>query len=264
MATSIRAVIVSVYGTILEKADPLPDGEGRWTALCAEKLGAPPEMSLAEFNAGVYAAVARSNEAAARAGILHPVAYWPSAARSVLPALARLGGDACEDFLYAHAQIRFPTRVVPGAVIALRKLHRAGIVLGLVSNGHPHTPVELALAMEGTRGLASAFLPAGLLPGHGEQTDSASGGVSIFARPLCFWGYSHGFGLPDPHVFRHLTRRLELRGIAPAETMIVSGSDDRDLEPARQFGWQCWRLASASDGPCAGNWFGFTGSLGIE
>jgi len=149
---------------------------------------------------------------------------------------------------------------VTGAVLALRQMHRRGLVLGIVSNGYPHTAVELALALEGNRGLAAAFLPVGLEPGHTEQAAVAAGALSIFARPLCFWAFAHGFGKPDPHVFCHLTTRLGLRGIKPEETLIVGDSEAGDLAPARAFGWQTWQLAPrpVTDVPHSGNWFSVT------
>jgi FMN phosphatase YigB (HAD superfamily) len=39
-----------------------------------------------------------------------------------------------------------------------------------------------------------------------------------------------------------LTARLEARGIAPGETVMVGDRLDNDVEPARAFGWQTWLL----------------------
>jgi FMN phosphatase YigB (HAD superfamily) len=265
-STTIKAVIVSVYGTVLEKAEPQPDGESRWQALWQERFGAPARLDLSELNAAVDGEVAREEDGARRLGIPYPAAYWPQAVARVLPELERLAGDVRSDFLYIYAQLRRPTRAVPGAVIALRKIHRQGLVLGMVSNGYPHTAMELALALDGNRGLASAFLPVGLEPGHTEQADVAASSLSIFTRPLCFWAFAHGFGKPDPHVFRHLTVRLGVRGIAPDEALIVGDSEGSDLAPARAFGWQTWQLAPSPlpDVPSSGNWFGVTGWLGLD
>jgi FMN phosphatase YigB (HAD superfamily) len=263
---NIKAVIVSVYGTILEKMEPQPDADARWQALWHERFGEPARLDLAALNAATDAEVARKEALMLSAGISNPVAFWPRAVMAALPELQGLPAEARHDFLYTYAQLRSPTRAVAGAVLALRKMHRWGLVLGIVSNGYPHTAVELALALENNRGLAAAFLPVGLEPGHTEQAAVAAAELSIFTRPLCFWGFAHGFGKPDPHVFCHLTTRLGLRDISPEETLIVGDSETADLAPARALGWQTWQLAPRpiTDVPHSGNWFSVTEWLGLE
>lgn len=263
---TIKAVIVSIYGTILEKGEPQQNSEERWRKLWTERLGAGVRLELAALNAEVDAEMAREEAAAQLKGIPNPVAFWPKAVIKALPELLCLPGDALLDFLYIYAQLRRPTKAVTGAVIALRKLHRNGVLLGLVSNGYPHTATELSLALDGSRGMASAFLPVGLEPGHTEQADVAAAALSIFTRPLCFWAFAHGFGKPDPHVFHHLTTRLSVRDIAPEETLIVGDSESADLAPARAFGWQTWQIAPKPlpGVPRSGNWFGVTGWLGFD
>lgn len=263
---AIKAIIISVYGTVLEKAAPQPGAAERWQALWVDTFGGTPPLDLAAVNAAVDAEVARQEDAARPLGVAHPVAYWPRAVAATLPELARFTEEQRASFLYIYAQLRQPTRVVTGAVPALRKIHRSNRLLGLVSNGYPHTAIELALALDGNRGLAAAFLPVGLEPGHTEQADVAAATLSIFTRPLCFWAFAHGFGKPDPHVFHHLNTRLGLRGIAPRQTLIVGDSEANDLAPARTFGWQTWQLTSEPlpDVPLSGNWFGATNWLGLN
>lgn len=265
-APAIKAVIVSIYGTVLEKGEPQQNSEERWQALWKERLGKQARLQLESLNAEVDAEMAREEADARAKGIPNPVAFWPKAVMRVLPEMEHLSSDTLVDFLYVYAQLRRPTRAVTGAVFALRKMNRRGMVLGLVSNGYPHTATELALALDGTRGMAAAFLPVGLDPGHTEQADVAAAALSIFVRPLCFWAFAHGFGKPDPHVFQHLTTRLGLRDIAPEETLIVGDSESADLAPARAFGWQTWMLTPKPlpDVPRSGNWFGVTGWLGID
>src|SRR4029450_787450 len=153
---NVKAVIVSVYGTILEKMEPQPDADTRWQALWKERFGEPARLDLAALNAATDAEVGREEAVMRAAGIPNPIAFWPRAVMAALPELERLPPDAPHDFLYIYAQLRSPTRAVTGAVLALRKMHRRGLVLGIVSNGYPHTAVELALALEGNRGLAAA------------------------------------------------------------------------------------------------------------
>ncbi len=263
---TMKAVIVSLYGTILEKMEPQPDADARWKKLWQDRFGEPVRLDLRAFNVATDAGVAREEAVMRAAGILNPVAFWPRAVMSALPELERLTPNDQHEFLYTYAQLRRPTRAVAGAVLALRKMHRRGLVLGIVSNGYPHTAVELALALENNRGLAAAFLPVGLEPGYSEQAAVAAGELSIFTRPLCFWGFAHGFGKPDLHVFCHLTTRLGLRDIKPDETLMVGDSEANDLAPARAFGWQTWQLAPRpiKDVPQSGNWFGVTEWLGLE
>jgi putative hydrolase of the HAD superfamily len=67
-------------------------------------------------------------------------------------------------------------------------------------------------------------------------------GLDLFERDLSFWSFEHGFSKPDPHVFRLLTARLRLLGIAPAETLMVGDRADNDLDPARAHGWQTFAI----------------------
>lgn len=263
---AVKAVIVSVYGTVLEKGEPQPGADARWEALWGETFAGPARLDLAAVNAAVDAEVAREEAGVRPLGVGSPVAFWPRAVAATVPELAHISNGERAKFIYAYAQLRGPTRAVPGAVMALRKIHRGGRVLGIVSNGYPHTAMELALALDGDRGLAAAFLPVGLEPGHTEQADVAAAALSIFTRPLCFWAFAHGFGKPDPHVFRHLSTRLGVRGIAPEETLIVGDSEATDLAPARAFGWQTWQLAPQplSGVSLSGNWFAATGWLGLN
>src|SRR5439155_20364789 len=124
-----------------------------------KRFGEPARLNLASLNAATDAEVASDEAVMRAAGIPNPVAVWPRAVMAALPELERLPPDARHDFLYIYAQLRSPTRALTGAVLALRQMHRRGLVLGSVSNGYPHTAVELALALEGNRGLAAAFLP---------------------------------------------------------------------------------------------------------
>ena len=48
---NIKAVIVSVYGTILEKMEPQPDADTRWQELWQERFGEPARLDLAALNA---------------------------------------------------------------------------------------------------------------------------------------------------------------------------------------------------------------------
>ncbi len=132
---NIKAVIASVYGTILEKMEPQPDADTRWQALWEERFGKPARLDLAALNAAIDAEVARQEAIMRAAGIPNPAAFWPRAVMTALPELEWLPAEDRHDFLYTYAQLRSPTRAVTGAVLALRQMHRCGLVLGIMSNG---------------------------------------------------------------------------------------------------------------------------------
>ena len=79
---------------------------------------------------------------------------------------------------------------------------------------------------------------------------------ALFDNELCFWSFERGFSKPDPEVFRWLAARLQPRGVPPANALMVGDRQDNDIEPARQVGWQTWKLTSAgeTDNPQAGDW----------
>ena len=86
----IKAVIVSVYGTILEKMEPQPDADTRWQALWQERFGEPARLDLAALNAATDAEVEREEAIMRAAGIPNPIAFWPRAVAAALSELERL------------------------------------------------------------------------------------------------------------------------------------------------------------------------------
>src|SRR4030095_13861097 len=76
---NIRAVIVSVYGTSLEKMEPQPDADARWQELWQERFGEPARLDLAALNAATDAEVEREEAVMRAAGIPNPIAFWPGA-----------------------------------------------------------------------------------------------------------------------------------------------------------------------------------------
>ncbi len=83
----VKAVIVSLYGTILEKMEPQPDADARWQALWQDRFGEPARLDLAAFNAATDAEVGREEAITRAAGIPNPVAFWPRAVMAALPEL---------------------------------------------------------------------------------------------------------------------------------------------------------------------------------
>jgi FMN phosphatase YigB (HAD superfamily) len=188
-------------------------------------LGAPPTLSRTEFAVRTAQVIGRQHATARALGIHWPEIQWPSVVLEAVPSLARLPAPKLDDFLFRQMQIGRTLRLADGAAPCLRRLNDKGILLGIASNSQAYTLRELS----------------SLLQGDGLN-------LSMFDREVRFWSFEHGFSKPDPHVFRMVTARLEARGIRPAETLMVGDRLDNDIEPARAFGWQTWRLTAAGKG----------------
>jgi hypothetical protein len=133
-------------------------------------------------------------------------------------------------------------RLSRGAAGALRGFHARGILLGLISNGQPYTPVELALALHDPDHVVAPTLPNGSEQAIAAGEEPVSE-LAIFTRPICFWSYAHGFGKPNLHAFQHVATRLRARRIAAEQVLMIGCDNVSDLLPARRFGWRTWRIA---------------------
>ncbi len=263
-ALPVKAVISTIYGTLLDNGPAPADANTAWTRLWREKLQRPPRTPLAEFNRAADLALQTEANILNVRGVENPAPYWPAVAEQLLPELQGLSPESVADFLYTHAQLRRSVRLKPGADATLRALESREVLLGLISNAHPHTPVELALALHAPYAPVESFLP--VAAAHGAFTgDTAARELEIFTAPLCFWSYSHGFGKPNLHAFQHVATRLRARRIAADEVLMVGCDDLNDLQPARRFGWRTWHItADAPAQPGAGSWADLAGSLGLS
>lgn len=216
---NLRAVIFDIYSTMLEVGPPPPDADELWEKLFAEMLGATPPLTRTQFAVATAQIIARHHAEARARGIPWPEVQWPGVVREAIPGLVRLPARQLDDFLFRQMQIGRTLRLADGAADCLRLLNQQQRLLGIASNSQAYTRRELAAALSG-----------------------AGVNLSLFDRDLQFWSYGHGFSKPDPHVFRMLTARLEARGIAPAEILMVGDRLDNDIEPARAHGWQTWQL----------------------
>ena len=262
---SCKAVICAVYGTLLECGPAPADAETQWAGLWRKALRQSPRLSLADFNAAADRALQADVSVASARGVELPAPYWPAVAAPLLPELDELAEDTRAEFLFTHAQLRRSVRLMPGADATLRELNRRGVLLGLISNGHPHTPVELALALHGPSAPVESFLPPAAA--HGVfHAEGAAKAIEIFTPPLCFWSFSHGFGKPSLHVYQHVATRLRIRGVKASEVLMVGENAAGDLQPAKKFGWRTWLLTSgASDaGAETGDWAALAQTLGID
>ncbi|HSI10887.1 MAG TPA: HAD family hydrolase [Chthoniobacter sp.] len=259
----VKAAICTIYDTLLECGPAPADAETAWTRLWREKLQRPPRTALAEFNRAADLALQTETNILSVRGVENPAPYWPAVAELLLPELQELSPEAVADFLYTHAQLRRCVRLRDGAGAVLRALESRGILLGLISNGQPHTPVELALALHAPFAPVESFLP--VAAAHGVFAgDTAARELEIFTAPLCFWSYSHGFGKPNLHAFQHVATRLRARRIAADEVLMIGSDDLNDLQPARRFGWRTWRITTDAPPPLGqGSWAALAQSLGL-
>jgi putative hydrolase of the HAD superfamily len=222
----LRAVIFDLYGTLLDFGPPPPDAETRWGQVWQAAFGNAPRLTLLQFADECRGVVALEHTAARARGIGFPEVYWPDVVDAVLPEIAILPAAARADLPFYDADLAHTVHLMPGAADALRTAQAASLRLGLASNCQPYSLREL------DRALATAGLSR-----------------DIFEPRLCFLSFEHGFSKPDPHVFRLLTARLRLLGLAPAETLMVGDRVDNDLEPARAHDWQTFAIGP-DPAPC--------------
>lgn len=229
---NIRAVIFDIYKTLLTVEPPAADAAQQWTTLCRRMLPAQAaELPLAEFGRRCQALIEHEHTTARLRGIPFPEICWPTIVANVIPSLASLPAAQRAEFIFEQIRLWHTVRLAPGAGDVLKRLVRARLPLGLVSNCQPYTMRELdeALATERLR-------------------------RKIFDPFLCFLSFEHGFSKPDPHVFRLLAARLAARGIRPEEALVVGDREDNDIEPARAQDFPTWLLSETVAGDAAGSW----------
>lgn len=224
------AVILDVYGTLLELRQDPWDIDQHWVSFWGSRLHTYPRLTPAQFTEECDRVIAREHAMARARGIQFPEVYWPHVVVEVLPECARLSDRELCELRFFYKGLPREARLVQGAASALRMFLNAGVVIGLASNCQPYTLGELDLAL-GTAGLSK----------------------QIFEPNLCFLSFEHGFSKPDPYVFHTLRTRLAIRRIRPEETLMIGDSVDCDIEPARAIGWQTWHLTETIEG----NWAAF-------
>src|SRR6185369_9826115 len=146
---------------------------------------------------------------------------------------ARLSAADRDEFLFQQAQLWHTVDLMEGAAKALSELISRNILLGLASNSQPYTLRELDDAL-------------------------AKAGVTreLFTPALCFFSFEHGFGKPDPLVFRSITARLRALEVQPGQTLVLGDKLENDILPAQSQGFQTWQLTHAlAPAPSgAGDW----------
>lgn len=259
----VKAVICTVYDTLLTRGAAPPDAESVWTQLWREKLHRPPRITLAEFNRAADLALQTETNILDIRGVENPTPYWPAVAEQLLPELGELSDESVADFLYTHAQLRRSVQLAPGADATLRALQSRGVLLGLICNGQPYSPAELALALHNPQAPVASFLSVSAAH-EAFASDGVARQLAIFTQPLCFWAYTHGFGKPNVHAFQHVATRLRARRIVGDDVLMIGYDALNDLAPARRFGWRTWLLAPAEGAHGnVGTWTELRQALGL-
>lgn len=195
-----RAVIFDIYGTLLIAppggVQPDPTADPLLRDVLRQFGHTPPEHPSADL----HAAVLRHHAAA---GVPFPEIDLRVLWREVL------GLDPDEeitDLVVALESVWHPARPMPGAAAFVRRLSRAGLSLGLLSNAQCNTLRSL-----------------------GDLTD-------LFAPELTLLSYRHGIAKPSPELFEMMAGRLAARGIAPEETLFIGNDPRVDIIPAAACG----------------------------
>jgi putative hydrolase of the HAD superfamily len=204
----IRAVILDLYGTLLEVGLPAADSVDRWNAHFHQWLQRPPPLSRLEFVAASSRAIATLHEQARARGIAYPEVNWEAVVSSIVPELAKLTPEERDSFLYHLVSTGHSIRLMTGAVPLLKRMAGRGMLLGIASNAQAYTVREL-----------------------NDCLSQAGESLELFTSDICFWSYQHGFSKPDPHVFQILTARLERKGVAAKEILMVGDRMDNDINP---------------------------------
>lgn len=230
---TLRAILFDVYGTLLSVGPPPTDADVRWDNLFRELFGSSPSQSRLEFSVACSQVIAHHHRAARAKGIPRPEVLWPAVVAEVLPNVARLPAPIQAEFIFRQMQIGRTLQLHKGVGQTLAAARQKGLLLGIASNSQAYTLRELQDALRAV------------------DLD-----LDIFDREVRFWSFANGFSKPDPHVFQMLTARLEARGIAVAEILMVGDRRDNDMAPAQLFGWQTWRICEQGQaGENAGTWF---------
>lgn len=228
----IRAVILDIYGTLLDIEPPNCDVQTKWSEFWRSHARGSPRLTPGGFEAECDRVIASQHALAQARGIAYPEVYWPDVVGVVLPELVQLPEADLSELRFFYPPMSHKTHLMEGAAEALAFLWRRGVMLGLASNCQPFS----------LRDLDSALASAGL-------------SLESFDARLRFLSFEHGFSKPNPHAFQILSARLALLGFRPFETMMVGDSLEADIQPARAMGWKTWHLGSAGDG----DWTAFHG-----
>jgi len=215
----MKALIFDLYHTLLQLDPPSEDREERWRSLWLQAGIGSPRLSVAAFLDACRAGVAVERSRAQAAGVAVPEVIWPRIVDAVLPEFAVLAPDHPARRAVSSSGLLHRVSLALGATEVLRLAARKGLLLGLASNCQAYSVQDLA-SLLAERGLS----------------------LELFSPDLRALSFELGFAKPDPHLFRLLSTRLLARGVEAADVLMVGDREDNDLSPARDAGWDAFRI----------------------
>lgn len=213
---AFRAIIFDIYGTLLAAhaggVKPDPAADALLRKILTRHGHAPPLSPSAALHDDV-----RCHHASA--GVRYPEVDLRNLWREVLA----LPADADTTELVIEIESAWhPARLMQGAEETLHRLAAGGIELGLLSNAQCNT-----------------------LPSLGEC-------AALFRPDLTLLSYEQGMAKPSPELFDLLAKKLEQRGISPAETLFIGNDPLHDIEPAAARGFRTALFTGDQDAHRAG------------
>ncbi|MFD0895920.1 HAD family hydrolase [Luteolibacter ambystomatis] len=194
----IKAVIFDVYGTLLLGGGPVyADAEAD-----IELTAFLADQGI-RFDGSVTEALA---DAVKRSHAASTAAFPEVDLKALWSEVLRQAID--KPLFIALEDIRQPVALMPGVRETLTALSH--LPLGLISNAQANTIPTL----ERLTGLTDAFAP-----------------------DLCILSYQYGEAKPAPALFDSLATALAIRGIQPAEALVVGNDPLHDISPATSHGF---------------------------
>jgi len=242
----VRAVIVDVYGTMVNYWRPGFEERGSREALLVEAFSGvvdrfgmgetlaamnpadPPGKTLCGFYNGLLAI---NRQKSMGEGVALPEVRVEEVWSVIALMLKRNGYDAdaraprpcgAEDFArclaYTYNFLSMGRELYPGAASALKKLKNGNMALGILSDAQFYTPIDLTLMLREQSG--------GKIVDYGE----------LFDTDLTFLSCEYGFVKPSEALYRRLFDALYEYQITPDQTVIVGNDLSTDIAPAAALG----------------------------
>lgn len=242
--TEIKAVIVDVYGTLVNYYDPrFAHENGKDIALLEGfrktseyfhmseilvKMNAEdkPEGTLRDFYHGL---ISLNHEKSREKGVSFPEVKIEEIWKIIIMMLSRHGYNIeelelgtiddvakCMAFYYNfHALGR---GFFEGVVDAIKKLNESNIKVGIVSNGQFYTPIDLTLFC------------------RDQSNDEIDDYLDIFEPQLTFFSYEYNSARPGRRLFEKLFDSLQEQNILPEQTVYVGNDLSLDVQEPQDIG----------------------------
>lgn len=242
--TEIKAVIIDVYGTLVNYYDPrFAHENGKDIALLEgfkkvcnyfnldeilSKMNDAdsPEATLRDFYHGL---IAMNHEKSREKGISFPEVKIEEVWKIIIMMLNRHGytiedlklGEIddvakCMAFYYNfHALGR---GFFEGVVEAINKLKESNIMVGVVSNGQFYTPIDLTLFS------------------RDQSNDQIDDYLDLFDPELTFFSYEYNCARPGRRLFEKLFDSLQEKHILPVNTVYIGNDLSIDIQEPQSIG----------------------------